>query len=304
MELNLSSLTTEKRNERTKNIDQLSTKEIITLINKEDQEVANAVQNVIPNVEVAVKLAYESLKKGGRLIYIGAGTSGRLGIIDSSECPPTFRTSPGMVLGIMAGGEKAITTAVEGVEDDPIAGAKDLEAVSLSEKDTVVGIAASGRTPYVVGALKYAKTVGASTVALSANENAVISEGVDCEIEVLVGPEVLTGSTRLKAATAHKMVLNMISTATMIKLGKVYENLMVDVNASNYKLKVRAKNIVKSVTDVSDEKAEEVLLEANNDVKVAIVMIKGNTTVAEAKKFLDHADGQVRLAIEHSQKLR
>lgn len=297
MEMNLSSLTTEQRNERSRNIDQLSTKEILKTMNEEDRTVADAVKQAIPQIEKSTEMIYESLKNDGKLFYIGAGTSGRLGVIDAAECPPTFRTHPEMVKGIMAGGKDAMFTAVEGVEDDPVAGAKDLEEANFSPNDIVVGIAASGRTPYVIGALKYAKTIGGKTIALTCNKDSELSKAADYAIEVIVGPEVLTGSTRLKAATAHKMILNMITTTTMIKLGKVYENLMVDLNASNYKLKERARNIVATITGVSREKADRVLKEAEEDVKAAIVMIEANVSLKKSRKLLKDCDGFVRKAI-------
>ncbi|WP_096185829.1 N-acetylmuramic acid 6-phosphate etherase [Evansella halocellulosilytica] len=297
MENKLSSLMTERRNERTMNIDQLSTREIISLMNKEDQSVAKAVEDALPQVEVATEAVYEALKTGGRLLYVGAGTSGRLGIIDASECPPTFRTDPDMVKAVMAGGKKAMFEAIEGVEDNEDEGANDLKTERLTKNDAVIGIAASGRTPYVMGALKYANKVGAKTISLTCNQGSEIACLADHPIETIVGPEVITGSTRLKAATAHKMVLNMISTTTMIKLGKVFENLMVDLNASNYKLIERAKRIVASVTDVSVEEAGLTLSDANQDVKAAIVMIKTNVTYDEAKHVLDVTEGYVRSAI-------
>lgn len=297
MENKLSSLMTERRNERTMNIDQLSTREIISLMNKEDQSVAKAVEDALPQVEVATEAVYEALKTGGRLLYVGAGTSGRLGIIDASECPPTFRTDPNMVKAVMAGGKKAMFEAVEGVEDNEDEGANDLKTERLTKNDAVIGIAASGRTPYVMGALKYANQVGAKTISLTCNQGSEIACFADHPIETIVGPEVITGSTRLKAATAHKMVLNMISTTTMIKLGKVFENLMVDLKASNYKLIERAKRIVASVTDVSVEEAGLTLSDANQDVKAAIVMIKTNVTYDEAKHVLDVTEGYVRNAI-------
>ncbi|MFC9598272.1 N-acetylmuramic acid 6-phosphate etherase [Peribacillus butanolivorans] len=297
MEEQLRSLTTELRNEGTMNIDSVNTLEIITAINNEDLKVAVAVQEVLPEIKTAVDFAYESLMKGGRLIYIGAGTSGRLGVLDAVECPPTFSTSPDMVLGIMAGGEKAFVRAIEGAEDKEEFGERDLINVDLTAKDTVIGIAASGRTPYVKGALHYASMVGAKTVALSCNKNSIITKVANIGIEVEVGPEVLTGSTRMKAATAHKMVLNMISTATMIRMGKVYENLMVDVNVSNQKLKDRAISIIQTVTDVEYEIAMKMLEKANNQVKSAIVMIKTSTTYDQATELLEQADGDVRKAI-------
>ncbi|MFE5429665.1 N-acetylmuramic acid 6-phosphate etherase [Peribacillus simplex] len=297
MEEHLRSLTTELRNEKTMNIDSVNTMEVISAINKEDFKVAAAVQEVLPEIETVVEWACESLKKGGRLIYIGAGTSGRLGVLDAVECPPTFSTPPDRVLGIIAGGENAFVRAVEGAEDKEEFGECDLIDVELTANDTVIGIAASGRTPYVRGALRYARKVGAKAVALSCNKNASITEAADIGIEVVVGPEVLTGSTRMKAATAHKMVLNMISTATMIRLGKVYENLMVDVNVSNQKLKDRAISIIETVTNADYDQALNTLEKANNQVKPAIVMIKTATDYEKAMELLENADGDVRKAI-------
>ncbi|PLR69302.1 N-acetylmuramic acid 6-phosphate etherase [Bacillus sp. UMB0893] len=297
MEKQLSSLTTELRNEQTMNIDNANTLEILSMMNNEDLKVAVAVQEVLPEIKAAVECAVESLKKGGRLIYIGAGTSGRLGVLDAVECPPTFSTSPETVIGIIAGGEKAFVRAVEGAEDKEESGAEDLKNINLSADDTVVGIAASGRTPYVIGALRYAKEKGAKAIALSCNKNARISEAADIGIEVVVGPEVVTGSTRMKAATAHKMVLNMISTATMIRIGKVYENLMVDVNVSNYKLKERAVSIIQTVTGAEYELAKETLDKARLKVKPAIVMIKAQIALEQAEELLNRADGDVRKAI-------
>jgi N-acetylmuramic acid 6-phosphate etherase len=300
MDKKLTLLTTESRNDRTMHIDTADTAEILRVMNEEDQKVSLAVQHVLPDVEVAINFAFESLKNGGRLIYLGAGTSGRLGVLDAVECPPTFSTDPSLVQGIMAGGEKAFVKAVEGAEDKEELGMQDLRDIQLSSNDTVIGIAASGRTPYVIGALKYAKSVGAKAVALSCNENSPISQVADHSIEVVVGPEVLTGSTRLKAATAHKMILNMISTTTMIKLGKAYENLMVDVHVSNFKLKERATNIIRKITNVSYEQAKETLELANNEVKTAIVMIETGKEYEEATKLLEQAKGYVRTAIELS----
>ncbi|WP_347942521.1 N-acetylmuramic acid 6-phosphate etherase [Peribacillus simplex] len=297
MEEHLRSLTTELRNEKTMNIDSVNTMEVISAINKEDFKVAAAVQEVLPEIETVVEWACESLKKGGRLIYIGAGTSGRLGVLDAVECPPTFSTPPDRVLGIIAGGENAFVRAVEGAEDKEEFGECDLIDVELTANDTVIGIAASGRTPYVRGALRYARKVGAKAVALSCNKNASITDAADIGIEVVVGPEVLTGSTRMKAATAHKMVLNMISTATMIRLGKVYENLMVDVNVSNQKLKDRAISIIETVTNADYDQALNTLEKANNQVKPAIVMIKTATDYEKAMELLENADGDVRKAI-------
>jgi len=298
MQHNLKALTTESQNEQTMQIDTAQPMDILRMMNEEDKKIAQAVENVLQDVEVAVNYAFESFKQGGRLIYMGAGTSGRLGVLDAVECPPTFSTDPSMVQGIIAGGENAFIKAVEGAEDKPEAGVEDLKKIGLNEKDTVIGIAASGRTPYIIGALKYARSVKAKTVALSCNENALISKEADTAIEVVVGPEVLTGSTRLKAATAHKMILNMISTSSMILLGKAYENLMIDVHVSNEKLKERAINIIMKVTDVSYDQALQALEAADLQVKIAIVMIKRNLNKEEAMKILEQSDGYVRKAIE------
>lgn len=297
MSVDLSNLTTEQRNDDSMQIDQLSTLEVLDLINKEDRTVAEAVQHVLPQIGAAVEAIYHSLKNGGRLFYIGAGTSGRLGVIDAAECPPTFSTEPNLVQAIIAGGEKALLVAVEGAEDSMELGASDLQQLNFSKEDVVVGIAASGRTPYVIGALEYAKSIGAETISLSCNRNSDISKIANYQIEVIVGPEVLTGSTRMKAATAQKMVLNMLSTTVMIKLGKVYENLMVDVKASNQKLIERAKNIVMTVTKADEKMACTILEKTNYEVKPAIVMIKANVPYEEAIKAIDLADGMVRKAI-------
>ncbi|WP_449621256.1 N-acetylmuramic acid 6-phosphate etherase [Robertmurraya sp. Marseille-Q9965] len=297
MQHNLKTLTTESRNERSMQIDTAEPMDILKIMNDDDQKIATAVQEELPNIEVAVRYALESFKQGGKLVYIGAGTSGRLGVLDAVECPPTFSTPPEMVQGIIAGGENAFVKAVEGAEDKPEAGVADLKAINLTEKDTVIGIAASGRTPYVIGALQYARSIGAKTVALSCNKNALISKEADQAIEVVVGPEVLTGSTRLKAATAHKMILNMISTSSMILLGKAYENLMIDVHVSNEKLKERAINIITRITGVSYEEALEALQASGLQVKVAIVMLANSVTKDEAIKLLEEADGYVRRAI-------
>ncbi len=297
MSVDLSKLTTELRNGDSMKIDQSSTLEVLQLINKEDRVVADAVQLALPQIAKAVDAIYQSLKKGGRLFYIGAGTSGRLGVIDAAECPPTFSTDPDLVQAIIAGGEKALLVAVEGAEDDAELGSSDLDKQNFSSKDVIVGIAASGRTPYVIGALEHAKSIGAETISLSCNLDSEISKMVNHPIEVITGPEVVTGSTRLKAATAQKMVLNMLSTTVMIKLGKVYENLMVDVKASNQKLIERAKNIVMTVTKADEELASAILEKTNYEVKPAIVMINADVTYEEANRAIDLADGLVRKAI-------
>lgn len=295
---NLSTLTTEMRNENSTNIDNMSTMEILTTINNEDMGVAKSVQKVLPQIQDTADTVYRSLKQGGKLYYVGAGTSGRIGILDAVECPPTYSTSTDRVQAVMAGGSHAFKKAVEGAEDDEGLGAKDLEERDLTELDVVIGVAASGRTPYVIGALQYAKQIGASTVSLSSNKESLISQYADINIEVVTGPEILTGSTRMKAATAHKLILNMVTTTSMIKLGKVYENLMVDLKVSNQKLRERAKSIVSIITEVSYKKAEEVLEKANYEVKPAIVMIKTGVRVQEAISYINQADGFVRKAIE------
>ncbi|WP_430791314.1 N-acetylmuramic acid 6-phosphate etherase [Virgibacillus flavescens] len=296
--MKLSALTTEQRNEKSMTLDQMSTIDILQTINQEDQKVAKAVELVLPKIELATEQIYQALANGGRLFYVGAGTSGRLGVIDASECPPTFMTPPEMVQTVMAGGTNAFFHAVEGSEDDEQQGATDLKARNFTAKDVVIGITASGRTPYPIGALKFARELGAYTVSLSCNENSLISQFAACEIEVVVGPEVLTGSTRMKAATAHKMILNMISTTTMVKLGKVYENLMVDVHASNYKLLERAKHTIMEITQASYPEAENALRLTNNEVKPAIVMIKSGVTVTEAQDAIKQNNGYTRRAID------
>ncbi|MCY9517731.1 N-acetylmuramic acid 6-phosphate etherase [Paenibacillus apiarius] len=297
MDTNISALLTEQRNPRTMNIDQMSTRDIVNVIHQEDRSVMEAVYRVLPQVEEAVESVYASLKNKGRLFYVGAGTSGRLGFVDAAECPPTYSTPPEWIQAVIAGGDGAVYAAVEGAEDDEEQGAEDLRQRSLSRSDVVIGIAASGRTPYVIGALNYARSIGAATIALSSNERAAISRAADIAIEALVGPEVVTGSTRMKAATAHKMILNMISTSVMIKLGKVYENLMVDLNASNYKLQERARGIVMTVTGADYKTAEQTLALAEQEVKTAIVMLEAGLDAREARERLVRTGGSVRQAI-------
>ncbi|MCC3356351.1 N-acetylmuramic acid 6-phosphate etherase [Bacillus sp. REN16] len=296
--LKIAALTTESRNENSTTIDKMSTGEILRTINDEDKTVAYSVEAVLPDIAATVDIVHTSLLNGGRLFYVGAGTSGRLGILDAVECPPTYSTPPELVQGIMAGGMIALVEAVEGAEDDTHQGAKDLAEKKLTRLDVVVGIAASGRTPYVIGVLQYAKKIGAKTISLSSNQDSMISKYADVVIDVATGPEVVTGSTRMKAATAHKLILNMITTSTMIKLGKVYENLMVDVNPSNVKLKERAKNIVSTITNESYERVEEVLEHSNFEVKPAIVMIKAGVNFETAKSCIQMSNGFVRNAIE------
>jgi len=294
----LSLLTTEEFNPKSQTLDEMSTNEILTIMNEEDQTIALAVNRVIPAIEETIEKVVIAFKNGGRLIYIGAGTSGRIGVLDAVECPPTFSTSPELVQAILAGGETAMFHAVEGAEDDELLGASDLQKLNVNENDVIIGIAASGRTPYVKGALVYANSCHATTVSLSSNENSLISTYAAIKIEVVTGPEVLTGSTRLRAATAHKMILNMITTTSMIKTGKVYKNLMVDLNASNFKLRERAKQMVCSITDVSYEEAEVVLKQTEFDVKLAIVMIFTNVDKSQAQQLIAQSGGFVRDAVK------
>lgn len=285
---------TEQQNPNTQNIDQHDTLGIVTAINAEDRTVADAVARVLPQIAAAIDAVAERLRGGGRLFYVGAGTSGRLGILDASECPPTYGTSPEMVQGIIAGGENAVFDAIEGVEDDAAAGAADLLARGLSAQDAVVGIAASGRTPYVIGALVYAKSIGAVTVGIANNTPAAVLEAADIPIELVTGAEVIAGSTRMKAGTAQKLVLNMISTGTMIKLGKVYGNLMVDVQVKNDKLLQRARRIVAQVGGVDEARAAALLTAAHNEVKVAIICARRGVDADEARGLLAAAGGVLR----------
>lgn len=294
----LEHLATEQRNEKTKHLDEMETREILRVMNKEDQAAVIAVSKQLDCIEKVVQLVIAAFRRGGRLIYVGAGTSGRLGLLDAVECPPTFGTEPSMVQAVLAGGLRAVVKAVEGAEDDEEAAVRDLQAVGLTKNDVVIGIAASGRTPYVVGALRYAKQIGASTGSIACNKGAVISQYADAAVEIETGPEVLTGSTRLKAGTAQKMVLNMISTASMVGIGKVYGNWMVDVQATNEKLKERAKRIITETTGVSAEEASYYYEQANGEVKTAIVMILRQCDYEEAKERLQQAEGFVRKALE------
>jgi len=293
----LENLSTEHRNEKTTNLDEMSIKEVLQSMNEEDRTVALAVENEIEEIEKVVGAVIQSFEKEGRLIYIGAGTSGRLGILDAVECPPTFGTDDKMVQGFIAGGLKAFTKAVEGAEDREELAEEDLKSIGLNEKDTVIGIAASGRTPYVIGGLKYAHSVGASTASISCNKNAEISKYAKLNVEVETGAEILTGSTRLKAGTAQKLVLNMISTASMIGVGKVYKNLMVDVQSTNEKLVERSKRIIVEATGVSYEVAADYYEKANRNVKVAIVMALLQCEYGEALEKLKEAKGFVKKAL-------
>lgn len=294
----LENLTTETRNEKTMNLDEMSIEEFLTVMNEEDAKVAAAVRNEIPNISKAVEKIVTAFKSGGRLIYIGAGTSGRIGLLDAVECPPTFGTSPEEVVGLIAGGEKAFIKAVEGAEDSEELAIEDLKEIKLSKNDIVVGIAASGRTPYVIGGLRYAKEIGASTVAVSCNKGSKIGQEAEIAIEVVNGPEVLTGSTRLKAGTSQKLVCNMLSTASMVGIGKVYGNLMVDVQSTNEKLVERSKRIVMEATSCTYEIAEEYLTKSNQSPKVAIVMILTGFSYEQAIEQLKKSEGFVRKAIQ------
>lgn len=271
--MNFSELTTEKRNPASANIDKCSTLEMLKIINDEDKKIAYAVEKVLPNVAKAVELIAEKLSNGGRLFYIGAGTSGRLGVLDASECPPTFGTNPEKIQGIIAGGNRALTNAVEGAEDDREKVISDLNEKNFSSADVLVGIAASGRTPYVLGGIEYAKKISAPTVGISCVENSALAKISDIEISPITGAEVITGSTRMKAGTATKMILNMLTTGAMIKLGKVYGNLMVDVQATNEKLKDRAKRIVMVATNCSENVAVNALEKTGGNVKEAIKIL-------------------------------
>ncbi|MEJ8547555.1 N-acetylmuramic acid 6-phosphate etherase [Brevibacillus borstelensis] len=294
---NLKELMTEGKNERTKDLDQLSVREILQVMNDEDKKVPHAVEDVLDQVAEAVEIIVHSLENGGRLFYFGAGTSGRLGILDASECPPTFGTDPDLIQGVIAGGPSAMIRAVEGAEDSEELGEKDIGKHEVTAKDVVVGIAASGRTPYVIGALRTAQEIGARTISLSCNETALIDGGVDVSINVVVGPEVVTGSTRLKAGSAQKLVLNMLTTATMIRLGKVYGNLMVNVQATNQKLRERVKRIVMEVTGVTYAEAEHLAELAQGDAKAAILMKLTGSSRDEAMQLLRQTNGRIRDAI-------
>ena len=294
----LNTILSESRNAATSNIDLLSTAAILQKINEEDQKVALAIKPALGNIGIAVDAIVEAFTNKGRLIYLGAGTSGRLGILDAVECVPTFSVARDMVIGIIAGGEKAIKYAVEGAEDDQEAAIEDLKAIHFNAKDVLVGIAASGRTPYVISALKYAQLIGAKSVAVSCNPNSAIGKEADVDICAAVGPEILTGSTRMKSGTAQKLILNMLSTASMIKIGKTYQNLMVDVNASNEKLYARALLIVMQATDCDEQTASAALLTADNEAKVAIMMILTGANTSEAVFLLKQHDGFLRKAIE------
>lgn len=297
----ISNLSTEQRNPRSTNIDLSSTAEILKIINNEDKTIPLAVEKELPYIEKAVDKIVEAMKKGGRLLYFGAGTSGRLGVVDASECPPTFGTDPELVQGFIAGGEAAMFVAQEGAEDYEENGAADVEKANVSSKDVVCGIAASRRTPYVIGAVKRAKELGAATLYITCTPRETFNiEEVDIPICPYVGPEVVMGSTRMKSGTAQKLVLNMLTTTSMVRLGKTYENMMIDLQMTNKKLVERAKRIVMTITGVDYEEATKHLDEANYHVKSALVMILADVGYKEAKSRLEKADGFVRRAIDQS----
>lgn len=298
MKINLSQMVTESRNPASSQIDTLPTLDMLAVINSEDQKVPLAVAATLPAIARVVDLVVEAFACGGRLIYCGAGTSGRLGILDASECPPTYGTPREQVVGLIAGGHAAILQAVENAEDNPQMGEQDLRNLGFNARDVLVGIAASGRTPYVLGAMAYARSVGATAVAISCNPNSAMSQAADIAIEPVVGPEVVTGSSRMKAGTAQKLILNMITTGAMIRSGKVYSNLMVDVEATNAKLIQRQVNIVVEATECSPEEAEEALNQCQRHCKTAIVMILGGLSAPEASAVLSKNKGFIRQALQ------
>ena len=294
----LSTLITEQRNPNSMNVDCLSALEIVQLMNEEDKQVPLAIEKCLPQIAQAVECIVAAFQQGGRLVYIGAGTSGRLGVLDASECPPTFGVSPEMVKGIIAGGERALRHPIEGAEDSKAQAVVDLQTIQFSSKDVLVGIAASGRTPYVIGALEYAKSLGSVTASIASNPNSAMANIVDIAIDTVVGPEVLTGSSRLKSGTAQKLVLNMLTTASMILMGKCYQNLMVDVQASNEKLKARAIRIVMQATDCDKALAEETLKQADQNAKLAIMMILSGLDRSQAEALLEKHQGKLQLTLK------
>ena len=298
MSLNLKNMSTETRNQNTMNLDIMTPLEVVTVMNQEDARVPEAIKPALPNIAQCVTWAIQSIEAGGRIIYMGAGTSGRLGVLDAVECPPTFGVAPEVVVGLIAGGEKAFVKAVEGAEDSRELGRQDLIDIHVEARDIVIGIAASGRTPYVLGGLAYAQEVGCHTVGISCNPGSAVGAAAELAIEVVPGPECLTGSTRLKSGTCQKLILNMISTATMVGCGKAYQNLMVDVMQTNEKLVVRAQNIVMEATGCDRETAAEKIAIAGGNAKTAITMILADCGLEEAKERLAKAKGHVREAIK------
>ena len=295
--VDISKLATEQPNTNTKNIDKLDTLGVVSLINNEDKNVATAIEAALPTIASAIDIIYERLKNGGRLIYVGAGTSGRIGLLDAVECPPTFGVDYDMVMALLAGGNDAFVKAIEGAEDNEALGAEDLKDINFTKKDVVVGIAASGRTPYVIGALKYAQSVNATTIALACTAQSEIAQFADIDLAIEPGPEVITGSTRMKSGTVQKMVLNMLSTVSMIKLGKTYGNLMVDLKATNEKLVSRATRIVCMATDVSEDTALATLQQCDFSAKNAILMILANIDYETSKEALLKSDDKIYTAL-------
>lgn len=299
----LEQLTTEKRNKNSMNLDELSTMEIITLMNKEDENVILAVNKELPSIEKVIQKCVEAIEIGGRILYVGAGTSGRIGLLDAVECPPTFGMDPKRVVGVLAGGTDQMF-AKEEAEDSYALGQENMKQLSLNENDIVIGLAASGRTPFVIGALDYAKDVHATTACVVCNKHSEIAKHVSFPIEIDNGPEILTGSTRLKAGTSQKMVCNMISTATMIRLGKVYENLMVDVDVSNEKLYYRWLSIVQTATSCSEQEAKELYETSSHNAKAAICMQKLGISYEQAITELNKYHGSVKKVINNIQNMR
>lgn len=297
MVVDLSKLSTEARNPETMNLDQMTPLEIATAMNREDAKAVASVGEVLPQIAQAIEWATSALESGGRIIYMGAGTSGRLGVLDAVECPPTFGVAPETVVGLIAGGQGAFVKAVEGAEDSPTMGVDDLKAIGLTTRDLVVGLAASGRTPYVVHALRYAREFGCKTVAIACNRGSKIGAEAELAIEPVPGPEVLTGSTRLKAGTVQKLILNMISTGSMVGNGKAYQNLMVDVQQTNEKLVTRAQNIVMTATECTRDEAKSALAQADGHVKTAVVMVLAGCDAQDAKLRLNKAKGHVKGAL-------
>jgi N-acetylmuramic acid 6-phosphate etherase len=294
----LSQLTTEQVNEHTRHIDELSPYEIVCKIHEEDRLISSAIEVILPQIAQATELIIASFRKGGRLFYVGAGSSGRIGILDASECPPTYGTDPSMVQGLIAGGFKAIKDPVEGAEDNEELGAIDIDLHDITVLDVVVGIAASGRTPYVLGAMQRAREIGATVIGLCNNENSPMKEYASLMLEAIVGPEVVLGSTRMKSGTAQKLILNMLTTTSMIRIGKVYDNLMVDLQPSNEKLVYRSKRIIRLATGADEAAVDTVFIAARGHVKTAIVMLLADVNVSRAAELLSLTDGFVRKAIE------
>ncbi|WP_330960215.1 N-acetylmuramic acid 6-phosphate etherase [Photobacterium sp. 53610] len=298
MKIDLNAMITESRNPASQAIDTLSTLDMLKVINDEDKKVALAVEQTLPRIAEAVDAIARAFQQGGRLIYAGAGTSGRLGILDASECPPTYGSDPSQVVGLIAGGQEAVFRAVENAEDNQTLGEDDLKNLNFCDKDVLIGIAASGRTPYVIGAMTYAKSVGATVGSISCNPDSTMSQLADIAMTPVVGPEVVTGSSRMKAGTAQKLILNMLTTGAMIRTGKVYGNLMVDVEATNAKLIERQKNIVTAATGASREDAEAALTACGGHCKTAIVMLLTGSTADKARQLLDNNQGFTRKAIQ------